>query len=109
MDKEWAEGKLKLNLTDPCRTVPCQYHVEGCQASGLGHLLQFMREYIQYNAESPKQGKKRFNSIAKIFPIFLLFIYSMLRTMMEVSEYIYIIHTVVGGFAMLGYVSYVVF
>ena len=36
--------------------------VEGCQAGGLGHLLQYMRKY---NAESPKQGRKRFNSIAK--------------------------------------------
>ena len=36
--------------------------VEGCQAGGLGHLLQYMREY---NAESPKQGMKEFNSIAK--------------------------------------------
>ena len=36
--------------------------VEGCQASRLGHLLQYMREY---NAKSPNQGRKRFNSIAK--------------------------------------------
>ena len=36
--------------------------VEGCQAGGLGHLLQYMREY---NAESQKQGRKRFNSIVK--------------------------------------------
>ena len=36
--------------------------VEVWQAGGLGHLLQYMREY---NAESPKQGRKRFNSIVK--------------------------------------------
>ena len=36
--------------------------VGGCQAGGLGHLLLFMRKY---NAESPKQGRKRFNSIVK--------------------------------------------
>ena len=36
--------------------------VAGCQAGGLGHLLQCMRKY---NAESPKQGRKRFNSIVK--------------------------------------------
>ena len=39
--------------------------LEGYQAGGLGHLLQpagYMREYI---AECPKQGRKRFNSIAK--------------------------------------------
>ena len=36
--------------------------VEGCQASRLGHLLQYMHVY---KAESPKQGRKRFNSIVK--------------------------------------------
>ena len=38
--------------------------VEGCQATGLSHLLQYMREY---NGESHKQpqGRKRFNYIAK--------------------------------------------
>ena len=35
----------------------------------------YIREYTQYNAESPKQGKKGFNYIVKTFPIFLLFIY----------------------------------
>ena len=43
--EEGGASSLKLNLTDPYRTVP--YHaiastlVEGCQASGLGHLLQY--------------------------------------------------------------------
>ena len=36
--------------------------IEGCQAGRLGHLSQHRREY---NAESPKQGRKRFNSIVK--------------------------------------------
>ena len=36
--------------------------VEGRQAGRLGHLLQYMREY---KAKSPKQGRKRFNSIVK--------------------------------------------
>ena len=36
--------------------------IEGCLVGALGHLLQYMREY---NAESPKQGRKRFNSIVK--------------------------------------------
>ena len=36
--------------------------VEECQHGGLGHLLQYMREY---NAESPKQGRKRVNSNVK--------------------------------------------
>ena len=36
--------------------------VEGCQAGRLGHLLQHMYEY---NAESPTQGRKGFNSIVK--------------------------------------------
>ena len=36
--------------------------VEGCQAGGLGQLLHYMHEY---NAESPKQGRKGLNSIVK--------------------------------------------
>ena len=40
--------------------------VGGCQAGGLGHLLQYMRKY---NAQSPKQGRKRFNSIVKTINI----------------------------------------
>ena len=55
-------SSVKLNLTDPCRTIRASTTVEGCQAGGLGHLFQYMREYI---AESPKQGSKRFNSIEK--------------------------------------------
>ena len=45
-----------LNLTDPCRIL------DGCWAGGLGQLFQYMRKY---NAESPKQGSRRFNSIVK--------------------------------------------
>ena len=54
-------SSLKLNLTDPVQ-YSASTMVEGCQAGGLGHILQYMREY---NAESPKQGRKRFNSIVK--------------------------------------------
>ena len=47
-------------------TPAIQYHasitIAGSQAGGLGHLLQYMREY---NAESSIQGRKRFNSIVK--------------------------------------------
>ena len=41
----------------------------------LGHLLKYM---LEYNAEKPKQGRKRFDSIVKTihFPIFLLLIYA---------------------------------
>ena len=42
---------------------------EGCQAGGLGHLLQCMNEY---NAVSKKQGRKRFNSIVKTIYFFYL-------------------------------------
>ena len=56
-------SSIKLNLIDPCRI---QYRAstmaEGCQAGGLGHLLQYMCEY---NTESPKKGRKRFNSTVK--------------------------------------------
>ena len=43
-----------LNLTDRASTT-----IEGCQAGRLGQIFQHMREY---NAESPKQDSKRFNS-----------------------------------------------
>ena len=56
----------KLNLTDPCRIVPCRYHCWGMPGQRLGHLLQYMRKY---NAESPKQGNKRFNYIVKTINI----------------------------------------
>ena len=59
--EEGVVSSLKLNLTDPCRTVGTM--IEGCQAGGLGHLLQYcMREY---NAESQKQGRKRLISTVK--------------------------------------------
>ena len=67
---EMGGGRLffhvKLNLIDPCRTVRASTTVEGCQAGGLGHQFQYMREY---NAESPKQGRKRFNYIVKTINI----------------------------------------
>ena len=33
---------VKLNLIDPCHTVRDSMTVEGCQAGGLGHLLQYI-------------------------------------------------------------------
>ena len=51
---------VKLNFIDPCRTIRDSTTVEGCQAGGLGHQFLYMCEY---DAEIPKQGKKRFNSI----------------------------------------------
>ena len=71
-------SSLKLNLTDPCRIVPCRYHYWGMpgQRAGSPFAVLYMREY---NTESPKQGRKRFNSTVLwrqlTFPIFLLFIY----------------------------------
>ena len=44
------------------RDGPLQYYFLHGQASGLGHLLQYM---LEYNAESPKKDRKRFNSIVK--------------------------------------------
>ena len=55
-------SSVKLNLSDPCIQYRAVTMVEGCQAGRLGHLLHYMREY---NAESPKQGRKGFNSIVK--------------------------------------------
>ena len=58
---------LKLNLTDPCcaRTT-----VEGCQAGGLWSPVAILYKYMRkYNAESPKQDRKRFNYIMKTINI----------------------------------------
>ena len=55
-------SSLKLNLIGPCRAVRASTTVEGCQAGRLGQLFQYLRKY---NAESLKQGSKRFNSNAK--------------------------------------------
>ena len=51
-----GSSSFKLNLTDPCRIL------EWCWAGGLGQLFPYMRVY---NAESLKQGSRRFNSIVK--------------------------------------------
>ena len=64
MKQEGADASsVKLNLTFHYCTVQKRAgtEVEGCQTGGLGHLLQYMRKY-EYNAESPKQDSKRFNS-----------------------------------------------
>ena len=67
--KEVGGYASSVNLTDPCRMAYSTVLVEGCQAGGLGHLLHYLREY---NAESPKQGRKGFNSIVKtIYVLFL--------------------------------------
>ena len=55
--------KLNLIVIDPCHTVRASTTVDGCQAGGLGHQFQYMPEL---DAESPKQGRKWFNYIAKI-------------------------------------------
>ena len=63
-----AKGKraslLHSNWTLLTPAINCRAGttVGGSQASGLGHLLQYMRKY---NAKSPKQGRKGFNSIVK--------------------------------------------
>ena len=65
-------SSVKLNLTDPCRTVP---RLRDARPAGwVTYCMQYMSEY---NAENSKQGRKRFNSIVKTItlPIFLLFIY----------------------------------
>ena len=62
LKRRGVTSSRKLNLLDPCHTVPCRYHCWGMPGHGLGHLLQSIRKY---NAESPKQGRKRLNSIVK--------------------------------------------
>ena len=57
---EKGGGRRIFYQFEPNFPLPYCPVVEGCQAGGLGHLLQYMRKY---NAESPKQGSKRFNYI----------------------------------------------
>ena len=56
---EKGVGQRFFCLTEPTFPLPYCNVVAGCQADGLAHLLQYMREYKD---ESPKQGSKRFNS-----------------------------------------------
>ena len=60
----WVKGggrrffsQIEPTVTGLCRTLPCQYHGWGMLGRAGG--FQYMREY---NAESPKQDSKRFNS-----------------------------------------------
>ena len=55
--REW--GRRFLYKIEPNFSLAYSTVVEGCQAGGLGHLFQNVREY---DAESPKQDSKRFNS-----------------------------------------------
>ena len=59
------KSSIKLNLSDPCHIkYRASTVVEGCQAGWLGHLSQY--EYMhEYNAESPKQDSKKFNSYGR--------------------------------------------
>ena len=62
-EKGWGPRFFRqMNLNDPAVQYRASTTVKGCQSDGLGHLLQYMREY---NAKSPKQVRKRFNSTAK--------------------------------------------
>ena len=63
---------VKLNLIDPCRTIRDSTTVEGCQAGGLG--LQFLYMSM-YNAESPKQDRKRFNSSVKTINFSVIYLW----------------------------------
>ena len=50
-------------VTDPCRTVLCRYHYWGMPGRQAGSPIAV---YVGvHNAKSPKQGRKRFNSIVK--------------------------------------------
>ena len=68
--------------------------VEGSQTRGLGHLSQYMHKY---NAEIPKQDRKRFNSIVKtIHNSYLPIIYLCLKVYRQSNRWTYcLMHTVV--------------
>ena len=55
-------SSLKLNLTDPCHTVPCQYHSWGMPGWQAGSPIAV---YARIQCRGPKQGRKRFNYIVK--------------------------------------------
>ena len=55
-----GRGRRVFCQIEPNFPLPCCTVVEGCHAGGLGHLLQYMREY---NALRLIQGSKRFNTV----------------------------------------------
>ena len=76
LERKRGEGdasSLNLNLTDPCRAVPFQYHCLGIPCRPAGWETVSVYCLREYNAESPKQCSKRFNSQGRrnTFPIWL--------------------------------------
>ena len=71
-------SSIKLTKLTPAVQYPASTTVKGCQAGGLGHLLKFM---LVYNAESTKQGSKRFNFQGRgnTLPIWVYYL-SMVKT-----------------------------
>ena len=53
--RERANESSILDLTDPCRTVPIQYHCWGMPGRPAGSPVAYMREY---NAQEPKTGQQ---------------------------------------------------
>ena len=63
---EMADSRLVFSLIEPNWPLPYSTVPVLGLAGGLGHLWQYMRKY---NAESSKQGSKRFNYIVKMINI----------------------------------------
>ena len=86
-DRKWQvadASSLKLNLTDPCRTVPCQYHSWGMPGRRARSPIAV---YARVQCRDPKQGRKGSILLWRPFTlrIFLLFIYG--HTVHRVNVY----------------------
>ena len=60
IDGKKGGGRRFFYRIEPYLPLPYCTVVEGCQAGGLGQMLQYMRDY-----KSPKQDSKRFNSLVR--------------------------------------------
>ena len=69
-------SSLKLNLTDPWRTVPCQYHGWGMPGRWA---VSSIAVYARVQCREPKTGQEKGSILLQrrfAFPSFLLFIYA---------------------------------
>ena len=52
----WYLFHVKLNLADPCRTIPCQYHLWGMLGRQAGSTVSV---YAQVQCREPKTGQQK--------------------------------------------------
>ena len=77
LERKRGEGdasSLKLNLTDPCRTVPCQYNGRGMPGRRAGSPIAV---YARVQCQEPKTGQEKVQFYCEddsllLFPIIYL-------------------------------------